>query len=184
MHRGVDSPLPKVQPSTPAAMLTDVMSVMPPGKARVHRELIINVEMWQVRVGVLDRDRGEQLFELLRTVALFQVLPGDIRDVVCQSIDVGSTHQRSGAKYVTSFRTVSLWGTRPSPIDVAAAGGGDERSARALGSHTLAVGKASSHASASSRVARTVPGKAKHVQGTSGMARDKGASKGSRPRNG
>lgn len=88
--------------STPATALMDNMRVMSPDKARTHREVIPKIEAWQVRVDALHTDHTEQLSEQMRIAALIQMLPGDIRDVACQS---GLLTKRFGARHGAWFRT-------------------------------------------------------------------------------
>lgn len=67
------------------------MRVVPPGKVKNHREVIAKIDEWQVRVDALSRDRWEELSGKMRIVALAQMLPGDVRAVVCQSLGTQST---------------------------------------------------------------------------------------------
>lgn len=67
------------------------MRVMSPGRVKGHREFIAKVEQWQVRVGAPSLDRGEDLSDVLRIAALVQMLPGDMRDAVCQRLDARPT---------------------------------------------------------------------------------------------
>lgn len=52
------------------------------------------------------------------------MLPGDVRGVVCQSFDAGSTYQcfRGKIRNLVSHR-VSMRDPGPSPVDVGAVGG-------------------------------------------------------------
>lgn len=60
-----------------------------------HRELLSNIEEWQVRVDALARDHGDELSEKMRIAALVHMLRGggDIKNDVCQSLDAQSSYR-------------------------------------------------------------------------------------------
>lgn len=80
-------------PSTPATALTKFVRVMSPGKVENHRQRFAKIEQWHARVDALNREHREKLAHNVRPVALVQMLPGDIRDAVCQSLVSQPTHR-------------------------------------------------------------------------------------------
>lgn len=74
-----------------------------------------------------DNDHGEQFPEQMRIAALVKMLLGDVRDLVCQSLDGGSTNRgiRDKMQNVAS-NPVSLEDTVPSPMDIGTLGDDDD----------------------------------------------------------
>ena len=119
----------KYSPSTPATALTDLMKVMAPGRVKHQKELAAKMEEWQVRVNALRRDHGEELSEKMRIAALLQMLPLDIRDLICQSLDGKVTFLgvRDRIRSLVVNR-MTMDESGPSPMEIGAAldGGYDE----------------------------------------------------------
>lgn len=82
-----------MQPVDPNDKATDIMRVISWGGVKYRRELVAKIDEWQVRVDAVNRDHGEELSETMKLAALVPMLPRDIRDIVCQSLDVLSTNR-------------------------------------------------------------------------------------------
>lgn len=114
-------------------------------------------------MGARHMDHGEQLYAKMHIAAFVHMLPGDIRGVVYQSLDVGPTYQwiRNRDRNLVSYH-VSLEEAGSSPmmsepwLTIAATGRWrsiSELSATAHARVSLAANKAASPESVFSRVA-------------------------------
>lgn len=131
----------KYSPSTPATAPPDLMRAMSPGRVKNHHDMLPNIEEWRVR-DAFSRDHGEQQSGKMKIAALVQMLPGDIRDAMCQSLDAQFTYRaiRDKVHNLVANR-VSLEDPGPGPMDT---GGLQEKDDDAdAEEHLGAVGKGS-----------------------------------------
>ena len=109
----------KYNPSTPAAALTALMHVMAPGRVKHQKDLAARIEDWQVQVDNLAKDHGEVLSENMKIAALLQMVPLDVRDVICQTVDSDTVYDsvRNKIRSLIANR-MALDDHGPSPMDI------------------------------------------------------------------
>lgn len=83
---GVSAVTPRNSPSTPVMALADLRKVMPPGRVKNQQELSARTEERQIRAMALRRSHSDELPENMRIDAVLQMLPLDVRDLMCQSL--------------------------------------------------------------------------------------------------
>lgn len=104
-------------PRTPARTLVKLMDVLNPGKAKTVHELAHMLEVWELKVNVLEKDFSENIGQKIRAAVLLGMCMQELQDIIVQRTE--NIEEYSKVKdVVMNFIDNRKSHCTPSPMDI------------------------------------------------------------------
>ena len=116
----------RYNPVTPARALQAVISVLTPGKVKDQRDLTNEIEKWEGRLLLIQREYKETLSERMKIAAVTSMCPSEIQDLIFQQGDKLDDYLkvRDQIKAIILNRVTRIGG--PTPMDIGGVGGSED----------------------------------------------------------